>query len=51
MSVLSAGDGYYFPTTLPHKFRNIGADESEIISANTPPKLWLVSVRSVVGCE
>lgn len=36
VSVLSAGDGYYFPTTLPHKFRNIGADEAEIISANTP---------------
>ena len=36
VSVLNAGDGYYFPTTLPHKFRNIGADEAEIISANTP---------------
>ena len=36
VSVLGAGDGYYFPTTLPHKFRNIGADEAEIISANTP---------------
>ena len=37
-----AGDGYYFPTTLPHKFRNIGADEAEIISANTPANFWLV---------
>lgn len=36
ISVLSAGDGYYFPTTLPHSFRNIGQDEAEIISANTP---------------
>ena len=36
ISVLNAGDGYYFPTTLPHKFRNIGQDEAEIISANTP---------------
>ena len=36
VSVLNAGDGYYFPTTLPHRFRNIGADEAEIISANTP---------------
>jgi mannose-6-phosphate isomerase-like protein (cupin superfamily) len=36
VSVLNAGDGYYFPTTLPHKFRNIGQDEAEIISANTP---------------
>lgn len=49
MSVLNAGDGYYFPTTLPHKLRNIGADEAEIICANTPAKLWLVSVRAVVG--
>ena len=36
ISILSAGDGYYFPSTLPHKFRNIGPDEAEIISANTP---------------
>lgn len=36
VSVLNPGDGYYFPTTLPHKFRNIGQDEAEIISANTP---------------
>lgn len=34
--VLHAGDGYYFPSTLPHRFRNIGHDEAEIISANTP---------------
>ncbi|MGR2661009.1 MULTISPECIES: cupin domain-containing protein [Chromobacterium] len=36
ISILSAGDGYYFPSTLPHKFRNVGPDEAEIISANTP---------------
>ena len=36
ISILNAGDGYYFPTTQPHRFRNIGADEAEIISANTP---------------
>jgi mannose-6-phosphate isomerase-like protein (cupin superfamily) len=36
VSMLNAGDGYYFPTTLPHRFRNIGSDEAEIISANTP---------------
>ncbi|MBX8493690.1 cupin domain-containing protein [Pseudomonas cichorii] len=35
-NILSAGDGYYFPSTLPHRFRNIGQDEAEIISANTP---------------
>ncbi|GFM48905.1 cupin domain-containing protein [Pseudomonas capsici] len=36
INILTAGDGYYFPTTLPHRFRNIGQDEAEIISANTP---------------
>jgi transcriptional regulator with XRE-family HTH domain len=36
VSVLTAGEGYYFPSTLPHKFRNIGQEEAEIISANTP---------------
>jgi mannose-6-phosphate isomerase-like protein (cupin superfamily) len=35
-NILSAGDGYYFPSTLPHRFRNIGPEEAEIISANTP---------------
>lgn len=33
---LGPGDGYYIPTTLAHRFRNIGQDEAEIISANTP---------------
>lgn len=36
ISMLNAGDGYYFLMTLPHRFRNIGADEVEIISADTP---------------
>ncbi|CAI3804240.1 cupin domain-containing protein [Pseudomonas sp. SAS7] len=36
VSVLNSGDGYYIPTTLPHSFKNIGPDEAEIISANTP---------------
>jgi len=35
-SILNPGDGYYIPTTLPHRFRNIGQDEAEVISANTP---------------
>ena len=34
--VLHGGDGYYFPSTLPHRFRNIGQDEAEIISSNSP---------------
>lgn len=36
VSILQPGDGYYFPTTLPHSFKNVGPDEAEIISANTP---------------
>jgi transcriptional regulator with XRE-family HTH domain len=36
VSLLHPGDGYYFATTLPHSFRNVGPDEAEIISANTP---------------
>lgn len=35
--VLEAGDAYYFDSTLPHRFRNVGDEEAEIISANTPP--------------
>ncbi|AZN37139.1 cupin domain-containing protein [Iodobacter ciconiae] len=34
--LLQAGDGYYFPSCLPHRFRNIGTDTAKIISANTP---------------
>ncbi len=34
--LLQAGDGYYFPSNLPHRFRNIGAGAAEVISANTP---------------
>ncbi len=36
VNILGPGDGYYFPTTLPHRFRNIGQDEAEIVSSNTP---------------
>ncbi|GEK74093.1 MULTISPECIES: cupin domain-containing protein [Halomonas] len=34
---LSAGDGYYFDSRLPHRFRNVGDEECVIVSANTPP--------------
>lgn len=34
---LGPGDGYYFESRRPHRFRNIGDDEAIIISANTPP--------------
>lgn len=35
--VLRAGDGYYFDSQLPHRFRNVGKTAAEIISAVTPP--------------
>ncbi len=37
VSVLGAGDAYYFDSRLPHRFRNIGDHECVIVSANTPP--------------
>ena len=35
--VLGPGDAYYFDSRLPHRFRNVGEDEAEIVSASTPP--------------
>ena len=35
--VLSPGDGYYFESRIPHRFRNPGTVEAVIVSANTPP--------------
>lgn len=35
--VLGPGDAYYFTSSLPHRFRNSGREECEIISASTPP--------------
>lgn len=35
--LLGPGDGYLFNSRLPHRFRNIGAQDCEIISACTPP--------------
>jgi len=37
--VLGVGDAYYFPSRLPHRFRNPGDCPCEIISANSPPSL------------
>lgn len=31
---LSVGDGYYFNSNRPHRFRNLGDDECVIVSAN-----------------
>jgi transcriptional regulator with XRE-family HTH domain len=35
--VLGPGEGYMFDSRLPHRFRNTGTEECEIISACTPP--------------
>jgi transcriptional regulator with XRE-family HTH domain len=35
--VLGPGEAYYFATQLPHRFRNVGREPCEIISACTPP--------------
>ena len=35
--ILGPGDAYYFKSSLPHRFRNIGRDECEIVSASSPP--------------
>ncbi|MGQ5523072.1 cupin domain-containing protein [Chitinimonas sp. PSY-7] len=41
--VLVSGEGYYFDSTLPHRFRNRGQQQAEIISAS------LVSPTSAPG--
>lgn len=35
--VLGPGDGYYFSSQLPHRFRNLGKVDCEIVSSCTPP--------------
>ena len=35
--VLGPGDAYYFKSTVPHRFRNVGREECEIVSASSPP--------------
>ena len=34
--VLQAGEGYYFESRTPHRFRNVGEVDAVIFSANTP---------------
>lgn len=34
---LGVGDAYYFASAVPHRFRNVGQEPCEIISASTPP--------------
>lgn len=35
--VLGPGDAYYFDSRTPHRFRNLGDEECEVVSANSPP--------------
>jgi transcriptional regulator with XRE-family HTH domain len=35
--ILGAGDAYYFKSSVPHRFRNAGREECEIVSASSPP--------------
>lgn len=35
--VLGPGDAYYFDSRTPHRFRNVGDEECEVVSACTPP--------------
>jgi transcriptional regulator with XRE-family HTH domain len=37
--VLGPGDAYYFESSRPHHFRNVGPEECEIVSACSPPSL------------
>lgn len=34
---LGPGEAYYFSSTVPHRFRNLGNEECEMVSAATPP--------------
>ncbi len=34
--VLTEGEGYYFDSLMPHRFKNVGVEEAIIVSANTP---------------
>jgi transcriptional regulator with XRE-family HTH domain len=35
--ILGPGDAYYFKSSIPHRFRNVGREECEIVSASSPP--------------
>ncbi len=37
--VLGPGDGYYFDSAIPHRFRNVGDGIAIVVSACTPPSL------------
>jgi len=35
--VLKTGDAYYFKSSVPHHFKNVGRDPCELITACSPP--------------
>ena len=37
VTVLGQGDAYYFKSSLPHQFRNVGGEPCELITACSPP--------------
>ena len=37
VAILGQGDAYYFKSSLPHQFRNVGKDPCELITACSPP--------------
>ena len=39
IQILGPGDAYYFDSRIPHRFRNIGEDRVEMVSACSPPAL------------
>jgi transcriptional regulator with XRE-family HTH domain len=39
VQTLKPGDAYYFNSRIPHRFRNTGDEECEIVSANSPPTI------------
>lgn len=39
VAVLGPGDGYYFKSRRPHRFRNVGEEDCILVSANNPPSV------------
>jgi transcriptional regulator with XRE-family HTH domain len=37
--LLESGDAYYFKSSQPHHFRNVGTEECEVVSACSPPSV------------
>lgn len=37
VKLLGPGDAYYFESRIPHRFRNLGNEPCELVTANSPP--------------